>query len=283
MLSLKGVYYMQTQVYTQVNGARLYYETVGEGFPLVLVHAFSFDSRMWDGQVAAFARHYHVIRYDVRGYGKSDVPTSEGYYHADDLKGLLDHLGIRRAHVLGLSLGAAIAIEFALAYPEKTGALVAADPVLWGYAWSSEYGASLAQLSSVGRESGAEAANALWLAHPMFAPLREKPELEAWLRRSVAEYSGWHWTHNDPGLLPDPPAAYRLEQIAAPTLAILGELDAPDFHAITDIISQRVPNARKVVLPGVGHMSNVEDPKSFNETVLRFLADVDSTMSGHPM
>ncbi len=262
---------MKTQGYAEVNGTRLYYETAGTGFPLALAHGFSFDTRMWDDQVEPFARRYQVIRYDVRGYGKSAVPGSEGYYHADDLKGLLDHLGVERAHVLGLSLGAAIAIEFALAYPEATGALIAADPVLWGYEWSPEYEASLGALWSAGREAGIEAAKALWLDHPIFASLREKPGPAERVKRAVADYSGWHWANDDPGLLPNPPAARHLERIAAPTLAIVGELDAPDFHAITDILSQRVPNARKVVLPGVGHMSNMEDPERFNEVVLSFL------------
>ena len=266
----------QAQGFADVNGTRLYYETAGAGRSIVLVHAFTFDTRMWDDQFEPFAQHYQIIRYDIRGYGKSAVPTEEAYYHADDLKGLLDHLGIERAHVLGLSLGAAIATEFAVAYPQMTSALIAADPVLWGYRWSPESEELLGRIWEAGQTSGVEAARAVWLAHPFFAPALRNPHASERLVRIVSDYSGWHWTHNDPGLLPDPPAAARLEEITTPTLAIVGELDVPDFRAITDVLQARIPNARKVVLPGVGHMSSMEDPAGFNDAVLGFLASMPS-------
>ncbi|MGA7730598.1 MAG: alpha/beta hydrolase [Chloroflexia bacterium] len=262
------------QGFAEVNQTRLYYEVAGAGQPLVLVHGFSLDTRMWDDQYEEFARHYEVIRYDVRGYGRSAVPGSDGYYHADDLAGLLDYLGIREAHVLGLSLGAAIATEFVLAYPGRATALIAADPVLWGYAWSPEYEGSLGALWEAGRRGGVEAARALWWEHPMFAPAREKPGVAERLSRIVSDYSGWHWTHNDPGLLPERRAAERLEEIDVPALAIVGERDVPDFHTIIGILSARIRGARKVVLPEAGHMSNMEAPGRFNDAVLRFLGGI---------
>jgi pimeloyl-ACP methyl ester carboxylesterase len=120
---------------------------------------------MWDEQFGAFAERYEAIRNDVRGHGKSAPPGVEGFYHADDLKGLLDHLVIERAYVVGLSLGSAIATEFVLAYPQMASALVAVDPVLWGYEWSPEYGESLSSIWEAGRNSSVGAARSLWLAH----------------------------------------------------------------------------------------------------------------------
>src|SRR6187397_1094130 len=120
---------MKVEGFAEVNGTRLYYEVTGSGYPLVLVHGFSLDIRMWDDQIASFAAQYEVISYEPRGHGKSEPPGKESYYHAEDLKCLLDHLGCSKAHLLGLSWGAAIITEFALAYPDMTSALIVVDPV----------------------------------------------------------------------------------------------------------------------------------------------------------
>ena len=263
---------MKVTGFAEVNGTRLYYETEGSGHPLVLAHGFTLDTSMWDDQIDAFSRHYEVIRYDMRGHGRSAPPGRHRYDHIADLIGLLGHLGVQQAHLIGLSWGAAIVTEFALAYPSMASALVAADPVLWGFPWSAEYGASLNRIWEVGRSKGVEAARTLWLAHPMFAPALEQPPVAERLSRIVGDYPGWSWQHDDPASYPEPPAAQRLEEIAAPTLALVGEYDVSDFHTIAGTMSQRIPGASNVVLPGVGHMSNMEDPEGFNKVVLGFLS-----------
>ena len=80
----------------EVNGARLYYEVAGSGHPLVLIHAYALDTRMWDSQFEEFAQRYQVVRYDVRGFGRSAPPTEESYSHVEDLKALLDLLSLPR-------------------------------------------------------------------------------------------------------------------------------------------------------------------------------------------
>ena len=122
---------------------RLYYEVAGSGHPLVFIHGFTLDTRMWDDQFETFAREYQVVRYDRRGFGKSSLPVDEDYAHADDLAALLEHLGIDRAYVLGLSGGGASAIDFALTYPEAIDGLITVDTVLRGYQWTPRYGALL--------------------------------------------------------------------------------------------------------------------------------------------
>ena len=88
----------------EVNDTCLYYEVAGTGPPLVLIHGFTLDTRMWDDQFEAFSKHYRVVRYDMRGYGQSALPVlGEDYSHVDDLRALLDHLGITKTHVIGLS------------------------------------------------------------------------------------------------------------------------------------------------------------------------------------
>jgi len=259
--------------FTEVNGTRLYYEVAGSGHPLVLIHGFTLDTRMWDAQFEMFAQYYRVIRYDVRGFGKSALPASESYAHTDDVKALLEHLGISHAYVLGLSMGGEIAINFALTYPETTRALVPVDSALGGFQWQ-EFGASLESVWSKAKESGVQAAKEVWLDLDLFAPALEKPDVASRLVQIVSDYSGWHFVNEDPGRALDPPAIQRLDKVSAPTLIIVGERDLPDFHTIADTLQKGIPNARKVVLPRVGHISNMEDPDKFNEVVLSFLADV---------
>jgi len=113
---MEGEFKESSSGFAEVNGTRLYYEVMGFGQPLILIHGYTLDTRMWDDQIAAFAQNYQVIRYLLRGFGKSGLPTGESYAHLQDLKALLEHLGIDQAHILGLSLGGAIAIDFAITY-----------------------------------------------------------------------------------------------------------------------------------------------------------------------
>jgi pimeloyl-ACP methyl ester carboxylesterase len=258
--------------YADVNGTRLYYEMAGLGPAVVLIHGHTLDTRMWDDQFEPFARDYQVIRYDQRGYGKSALPSGESYSPADDLMALLRHLGLRSAHILGLSRGGAVAIDFALGFPEAATTLIAADAVLRGFQWTS-FGVSLAEIHSLGKSSGVEAARQRWLSDALFAASLENPRVAPRLKQIVGEYSGWAWVNNEPLRPLDPPSIQQLDRIRIPTLVVVGERDVPDFRAIAHILHQRIPNASKVVMAGVGHMCNMEDPARFNEVVLSFLAD----------
>lgn len=260
------------QGFTEVNGTRLYDEIAGSGMPLVLIHGFSVDTRMWDDQFIPLAERYRVVRYDLRGFGKSALPGDRPYAHADDLAALLAHLGIPRAAIVGLSMGGEVAIDFALAYPEMTRALVAVDAVVGGHRWSDAWSAQAGLVRHTARSAGIDAAKARWLDMPIFTPAREQPAVGARLARMVADYSGWHWVNRDPHRKSEPSAVDRLGEITAPTLVILGERDMPDFHAIADTIAERIPGARRVIIPGAGHMANMEAPERFNEAVLGFLA-----------
>ena len=114
--------------FTSVNGTEFYYEIAGEGQPLALIHAGICDSRMWDDQFEVFARRYRVIRYDLRGYGKTR-PVGGEFSHYEDLRGILRHLGIERAILLGCSMGGETCINAALAYPQMVSGLALVAPV----------------------------------------------------------------------------------------------------------------------------------------------------------
>ena len=258
------------QGFVEVNGTRLYYEMAGAGDTVVFLHGFTLDTRMWDDQFRLFAEHYHVIRYDLRGFGQSAVPADTLYAHFDDLKALFDALGIEQAHLVGLSKGGGVALDFALAFPAYVRSLVLIDSILGGFSWSAEGSARDALVWQRAGEGGIPAARESWRVHPLFAPAQRNTAVAARLDRIIDEYSGWHFVHANPERGLQPPAAQRLHELHVPVLAIVGEYDTPDFRAITEIIGKQAPGAQALVIPGVGHMANMEAPQQVNNAVLEF-------------
>ena len=127
-----------TRGFAEVNGAKLYYEVMGAGHPLVLLHEGIADSRMYDDQFNAFAQRYRVVRFDLRGFGQSDLPPGdEPVALYEDLYGLLALLGIKKTYVLGMSMGGAIALDFTLAHPVMVDALILVAPGVSGYDMTS--------------------------------------------------------------------------------------------------------------------------------------------------
>ena len=261
-----------TAGHADVNGTRLHYETAGAGQPLVLIHGFTLDTRMWDDQFDLFARRYRVIRYDVRGFGRSAVPADEPYTHHGDLKALLGHLGIAHAHILGHSMGSGIALDFVLAYPALADSLISVGTVVHGLAWLPEFRAHFRSLFEIANTSGVEAAKAEWLHGPVFAAAMAKPDVAPRVARIVNDYSGWRWTHHNSKVDLQPPAGDRLEEVRVPTLIVVGEHDIPNVLRMADALQARASDVRRVTIPGVGHMPNMEEPESFNRAVLDFLA-----------
>jgi len=121
--------------------------------------------------------------------------------------------------------------------------------------------------------SGLAAGQQHWLGGPLFTSALKQPEVAAHLEQIVSDYSGWHWFNNEMLHSSDPPAIQQLVNINIPTLVVIGERDIQDFQAIADILHLRIPRAAKVIIPGVGHVTNMEDPARFNKIVLGFLAD----------
>jgi pimeloyl-ACP methyl ester carboxylesterase len=151
-----------------VGGASLYYEAAGAGSPVVLLHGLDLDHRMWDEQVAPLAHAHTVVRYDLRGSGRSTA-GSHGGSHAEDLKALLDHLELARVSLVGCSLGGGAAIDFAIAYPDAVRALILASPLLEGPANARLGDVTVPTLVAVGAldtQDAQEAASALEAAIP---------------------------------------------------------------------------------------------------------------------
>jgi pimeloyl-ACP methyl ester carboxylesterase len=246
----------------------LYYEAAGRGAPVVLIHGGQLDRRMWDDQFLKFAADFRVIRYDVRGYGRSEPPTRI-YSDVKDLQGLLDFLGVKRAHLVGLSLGGRIAIDFTLAHPDRVASLTAVGPGLSGFSWTSQ-GQDREILRAFQNRDEVRAVE-LWLKDPYMAPAMENPAISERIAKLAHENTRCWLINPLLGRELDPPAIGRLAEIKAPTLVIVGDRDVPDIQLIVKTIEEKVPHAKKVVVRGAGHMVNMEKPAEFNAAVLNFL------------
>jgi pimeloyl-ACP methyl ester carboxylesterase len=263
--------------FAEVSGGRLYYEVAGAGHPLVLSHEGIADHRMYDDQFAVFAARYQTIRYDLRGFGQSSVPTAP-FSYAEDLAELLRALGVERTHVLGMSMGGAASINFALSHPAMVSALVLAGSALGGFPMPdagndpvrAEFEAAVAAKDL---PRLAELAVRVWVV----GVGRAADEVDPLVRQRVAEMELHNLTlGGDEALARDlePPAYGRLGEIHVPTLVIVGDRDIPPIQRVADALAGGIAGARKVVMPNTAHVPNMEQPAAFNQVVLDFLAGV---------
>ncbi|HEV2237396.1 MAG TPA: alpha/beta fold hydrolase, partial [Ktedonobacterales bacterium] len=249
--------------------------------PLVLTHEGIADHRMYDDQFAVFAGRYQTIRYDLRGFGQSSMPSAPFSYH-DDLAELLRALGVARAHVLGMSMGGAASINFALSHPEMVSALVLAGSALGGFP-RPEMGNDpindpiMAEFQTAAAAQDhqrlAELAVRVWVV----GTGRTAEQVDPRVRQRVAEME----LHNlslgsdeSQARELDPPAYGRLGAIHVPTLIIAGDRDLPHILRIADALAAGIAGARQAIMPNTAHVPNMEQPAAFNQLVLDFLAGV---------
>jgi 3-oxoadipate enol-lactonase len=250
-----------------VNG--IYYEEKGAGEPVVLIHGGQMDRRMWDVQFDVFATEFRVVRYDIRGFGKSPPPSAV-YSNEEDLAALLKALSIPRAKLVGLSLGAAVAVDFTLTHSNSVAALLLVCPGLGGYPFRDKAN-DLQPIVVAARDFGRAKAAELWLTNPYMSVAMENPGLRPQLRQ-LAEDNALCWLNNP--LLNRrlvPPAYERLKEIRTRTMVFDGARDVSDIHAIVEKLTTEIPGAQKKVFPGAGHLIPMEQPAEFNEAALLFL------------
>lgn len=261
----------------EANGVSLPYEITGSGKPLVLIHGWAVHMGFWDTDVEALARHYTVIRYDRRGFGGA---TGKPDLTADpaDLEALLNELGIPRAHVMGHSQGAAVALTFALRYPEMVDGLVlfgAPPPEGFGLP-PGEDGPRFAEWAAIGKAHGVDSLKAAIGAWAVQQFGDNPEELMARAGPLMGPYTGLDLIDPDPPLnLVAPARIDELHLVGAPTLVLVGEREMPHTRLTADALTYGIPNAEKVVIPGGGHTVNWAEPERFAAEVLRFLRVVD--------
>lgn len=265
--------------YVEVPGGRLYAEADSEGPAVVFIHAGVAHLRMWDEQVAALRDAYRVIRYDTRGFGKSrveDVP----YSNKDDVAAVLDHFGEDTAHVVGLSRGAQIALDFAVNEPARTKSLVwvaggvrgldvpddPRDEAVWHQT------EELAKQKAW--EQIVELETQLWTDGPDQPPTRVDPDV----RRRMIEWNLESYRAEQEANQPIEPeiaAASALDRLKMPVLALWGTFDVTSTLRSGEWLVANLPGIRSHVFEGVAHMVNLERPAEFNRLVREFLDEAD--------
>ncbi len=249
-----------------VGDGQLDVRIAGRGPALVFLHGFSVDQRSWEPQVRSLSGAFTCITYDLRGFGDSSLPTDD-YDHSDDLAAVLGRLAPDGAIIVGLSLGANIALSCAGRHPERLRGLVLASSGLAGHDWGrAERPPAAAE--RIAREAGVEAARTFWLAHPLFASLDDHPAARRAVRRMIADYSGWHWAA--PGRVAKIAAPPPLDAVRVPTLVLSGGRDVTGYRQIAANLADGIPGARLVHLPDAGHMMNLECPEDFDRHLRSF-------------
>ena len=275
----KGESMATTTGLVDINAGKLYYEVAGEGQPLVLIHGGLVNSGLWDDQFEVFAQHQRVVRYDVRGFGKSAAPTHPYSNHAD-LKALLDFLSIDTAAVLGLSMGGAIAIDFTLTNPKRVAALIPVAAGLGGYQFDAAPALQTEMRAAYDRGDKARAAEIslqMWTDGPNRTPDQVDPLVRERIRAMTLHMFELPDTDPDYRQQLDPPAVLRLKEIHVPTLFVVGDQDVRGILDIADLIVKDVPGARMAIIPGTAHHLNMEKPAEFNQIVLDFLNSLGSS------
>lgn len=255
-----------------VNGHEAYYEIHGaEGKPwLTFSHSLACSTRMWDGQIAALKDRYRILAYDTRGHGQSAAPkgayTLQGL--ADDLKSVLESLGIKKTHYVGLSMGGMIGQTFALKYPGVFESLVLADttsryPAEAAGAWQDRIKVAETQ----GMEPLVQPTLERWFTAPFRSSNKgEVEKVASQIRKTpVAGYVGC--CHAIPKInLTD-----RLKELKVRSLVICGDQDPGTPPAMAREIAHSLPGAKLVLIPQAAHLANIEQPDAFNRSLAEFL------------
>jgi 3-oxoadipate enol-lactonase len=262
---------------------QLYYEVAGTGHPVLFIHAGVADCTMWDNQFNLFSQYYQVIRYDMRGHGKSCTENTE-FSNREDIVDLFKHLEVEQAHVIGISRGGQIAIDFTLEHPEFVSALIPVAAGVSGFDYQPgdneqarhefELFTHMDELwENNAFDELADLEAHVWADGPSQSIDRAPTQIRDYIRKIVRS----NYTRQDgkPTALPlHPPAASRLADIHVPTLILVGEYDETTTIAMADKLEKDIPAATKMVFPGTAHMLPMELPDKFNEVVLNFLKKV---------
>lgn len=253
-----------------VPNGELYFESTGEGEPLIFIHAGFSDRRDWNHQIEPFGKEFNTIVYDQRGSGKSSVPTIP-FSPADDLKAIMDHLKITKTAVIGHSLGGTIALDFALQYPERVSSLILVAPGLNGHVWSTEHSEwfktiwSLSQLAEMTKQAMSASFYMLAMDNPDI-----KSEIEMITKENLEKILAWK-NFDLQWFFPEPIS--KLKELKTPTFVAYGNKDSQDIKQIVHTLSENLPNIKVIQVQNADHLLNFEQPHELNTLILNFLKD----------
>ena len=262
--------------FAAVNNAKIYYEISGVGFPFVMIHAGVADRRQWNNEFASFASKYCVLRYDQRGYGKSE-PVEGDYSHMRDLESLLDVLDIHEPVILmGCSMGGGTAMDFTLTHPALVKALIMVDSGPSGLDLDVPENDKFADAEKAFKEGDldlvSEIETQIWFDGTGRTPQQVNQEMRKLLfemNRIALGHEVKNPGKRKPNL--EKPAAERLHEILCPVLVIVGANDTPYSLAAADHMAKHIKSARKAVIDDAGHLPNMDHPQQFHTIVSQFL------------
>ena len=267
--------------FVNIDGAQIYYETAGRGTPFVMIHAGVADSRQWNNEFAFFAQNYQVLRYDMRGYGKSE-PVDGEFSHMSDLVSILDALEIQEPLVvMGCSMGGGLAMDFALTHPSKVKALIMVGSGPSGLKLDVP---TLPKFTEVEKafEAGdldqvAELETQIWFDGSGRSPQQVNQAMRSLayeMNRRALDYEAKELGKRLPNT--ENPAFDRLPGLVIPVLVIVGAHDTPYILAASDYMVEHIPSARKAQIEDAAHLSNMDHPHEFQTIIRTFLESLSS-------
>jgi len=271
--------------YATSSGVKLYYEQAGRGTPIVFVHEFSGDLRSWEAQMRHFSRRYRCIAFNARGYPPSDVPQDWQLYSQerarDDIRDVLDGLGIAKAHIVGISMGGFATLHFGFAYPERARSLVVAG---CGYGAQpdkrAQFTEEVARTAAAIESQGMAEVAKTYGAGPTRVQYQNKdPRGYTEFLAQLAEHSTPGAANTQRGVQARRPSLWELteemKRLDVPTLIATGDEDDPCLEPGI-LMTRMIPAAALVVFPNTGHALNIEEPDLFNRTLADFFHQVES-------
>jgi len=254
----------------KINGINLYYEVFGGGYPLVFLHGFTATSAMWKPQLPALSQNYKVVIYDARGHGQSESPTSASEYSielvVEDLSQLLAWLQIEKAVIAGLSMGGYVSLNFCFTHPEKVRALILAGtgPGYRSQAKRQQWNDIIATVTEALETHGLLALNDAKIASLIGRPVDKE------IAKTFRHTSPQGLINTARTVLYNPGVIDKLSGIKVPTLIIAGKHDTSFIEAAA-YMNTAIYDSKKVIIPGAGHMVNIDQSEVFNSSILEFL------------
>lgn len=262
-------------VQAKINGITLAYNDQGTGLPIVFLHAFPLNRTMWAEQVKALSSQFRAITIDLRGHGESDAPL----WHytldqaADDVIGLLDHLSIRQAVFVGLSMGGYVLFALYRKYADRVQGLVLADTT--AQADTAEGKEARFQMAQIAYKNGPSAIADIMLPKLLSpATIQARPELVRRVRTMIEGTQVSGIAGDLMAMAERPDSIALLNQITCPTQIVVGEQDLATPPSDAKLMADRIPDARLTIIPGAAHLSNMEQPGLFNETIRSVVSNV---------
>jgi pimeloyl-ACP methyl ester carboxylesterase len=257
--------------HVSVDGGTLYFEMLGTGAPVILIHGGFGDRRMWNAQFEPLSQAFRIIRYDHRGFGRSSAPE-KAYSPVGDLVALMDHLQLKRANLVGNSMGGTLALDFALLQPDRTGAVVVIASTAGGYPVPEEDVQAVNEVLAVAKDKGTGAAMPLWLRHPMVGVASNHPTAGPLLRTMVEDNQRMFLAEHWPQEPMSPPAYERLTNLNANVLFVVGDRDVGSVRAGAEASAARIKKSKVVTIKDADHLPQMEHGEAVNKLLVEYIS-----------